>query len=147
MKIKQWQKLLEKNYWKDDQKLLFKTYLDTKEMKRRKQYYSQEIGIGDNYLCEIDTFDSYKYSTSLGAIPYCQRSEWGNWLITVPKFGQLTDDDIYKAIGYVLRQINSFWLWNIYLNKKHIPILKFHNYEKNSETLREFKGMGINDEN
>lgn len=147
MKIKEWKKLLEKYYWKDKQKLLLETGIDTKAQKKNNQYYSQEICYNGHYLCEIDTLDCYKHSTSLGAIPYCQRSDWGNWLITVPKFGQLTDKDIYKAIGYVLKQISSWHLWNIYLNGKHIPILIFHNYEKDSETLKEFKEMGINDDN
>lgn len=142
MKIKEWREFLGKNYWKDNQKLSLKTSNDSKEQKKNNQYYSQEIEIKEHILCEIDTFDCYKYSCKLGSIPYCQRSDWGNWLITVPTFEQLTDKDIHKAIGYVLKQISDWHLWNVYLNDKHIPILHFHNYERDGEILR-----GFNDEN
>lgn len=147
MKIKQWKKLIDKYYRKDKQKLLLETYVDTKEQKKHNVYYSQTIFYKDDCLCEIATFECYKHSSSLGSIPYCKRSEWGDWLITVPKFGQLTDKDIYKAIGHVLKQINKWWLWNIYLDNKHVSILKTHNYQRDSETLREFIELGINDEN
>ncbi len=147
MKIKQWKKFLEKYYRKDNQKLLLETWVDTKIQKKNKQYFSQDIAYKEHILCEIDTLDIYKYSSSLGSIPYCQRSEWGNWLITVPKFGELTDKDTYKAIEYILKQIDRWRMWNIHLNKKYISFSYFHDYERDSETLRELKELGINNEN
>lgn len=127
---------MSKNYWKDDQWLLFETWYDGKQMKKEKEYFSQEIFYKDYSLCTIKTWDILKYNESISYSPYCIKNHWGGYTITVPKFGQLTDYDIEKAIRYILRKMDLFGFFNMKLDGKRFKYYTRPIYQTDLETLR-----------
>ena len=134
MKTNKFKKYLEKKYWKENQRLKFKTRAN----KEKGNYYSQDIECGDYSFCEIQTFDCL-YQSAVGTTPYCYIASWGGYIITVPKFGELTDEDVEKAIAYCLSLINMFGIWNIELDGKLINGMIFHDYALESDYLRQWK--------
>ena len=132
----QLRKYIEKKYWKENQRLNFKTCVEKEEG----SYYSQEITIGDYYFCEIITLDCVDVS-ELGSIPYCIKCDWGEFLITVQKFGELTDEDVHKAIGYCLKQLDSYWLFNVCLDGEIIDARCRHLYTWGNDALRQWNEM------
>jgi len=136
MTNKQLVKYINKKYWKDGQRLNCETCYEKEEGHN----YSQEIKIGDYYLCEITTFDCLDVS-ELGSVPYCMSMPWGEFNITVQRFGELTDKDIHKAIGYCLKQLRTFWLFNVYLDGEHIDANCRHEYSWGTDALRNWNDM------
>ncbi|MCK9542948.1 MAG: hypothetical protein M0R03_13055 [Novosphingobium sp.] len=110
---------LKEKYYKDNQRLLLTLrYVDSKKYPR----YDQEVECGNITLLRIQTFNCL-YNYEPGYIPYCIRNYWDGYTVTVQKFGQLTNEEIHKAIGYVLHQYSKdtlFIPWNVYLDGKHI---------------------------
>lgn len=136
MNSKQMRKYMHDNYWKDDQKLLLETWYDVKDMKKRKSYFEQEINYKDYTFIHIQTWDMLRYTESIAHTPYCMKGEFCCYQITVPKFGQLTDDDIAKAIAHVLRQVKCYFVFNFYLDGNHIAHFSRNNYEMDTWMLR-----------
>jgi len=144
MNIKKFAKYIEKNYYNDDQKLLLEGWVDEKAQRESHCYFSQEVYYKDFGLCDIQTWDCVN-EERIAHTPYCERMTfWDGYIITVPKFGELTDEDIAKAIGYVLKCIeeesNSFFsIYNVYFDKVHIDWNRTKNYTLDSEMLRDQK--------
>ena len=98
----------------------------------------------DYSFCDIQTWDEIDEEI-IAHTPYCQRTTyWDGYMITVPKFGELTDEDISKAIGYVLRciereSISFFTLYNTYLDGVHIKVNWFDDYKYVEDMLRDKK--------
>ena len=99
MNYKKIRKYLEKKYWKDKQKLQLNFHYADEEGRPR---YTQCITCGDYFLCEIQTFNNL-YDSQLGHTPYYINEHDWEPMITVQKFGELTDEDIHLAIhrGYL----------------------------------------------
>ena len=129
-------KYINKNYLKDNQKLLLETWYDVKFMKKRKQYFSQEIVYKNYSLCKIQTWDILKYNENISYTPYCIKNEWGSYTVTVPKFGQLTEKDIEKAVRYVLKKFNLWSIFNIKLDGKNFKYSFYPEYKIDIENLR-----------
>jgi len=132
----QLRKYIEKKYWKENQRLNFKTRAE----KVKGNYYSQEITIGDYYFCDIITYDLLDVS-DLGSMPYCVTAPWGEFIVTVQKFGELTDEDVHQAIGYCLKQLNSYWLFNVCLDGDLIHPRHRHLYTWSTDALRQWNDM------
>jgi len=134
MKTNKFKKYLEKKYWKENQRLKLETRIEKEEG----SYTYQEINCDDYSFCEIQTFDCL-YPSEIGTVPYCYKSSWGEYIITVPKFGELTDQDIEKAIAYCLSLLNMFGVWNIELDGELINGRIFNDYTLDSNDLRQWK--------
>jgi len=129
-------KYMDKKYWKETQRLNLKTCIEKEEG----SYYSQEISIGDYYLCEIITFDCLDAS-DIGNVPYCMKASWGEFNITVQRFGELTDEDIHKAIGFCLKQLDHFGFWNVTLDGELIDARNWHLYTWSTDAIRMWNDM------
>jgi hypothetical protein len=132
MRIKELKEYLEEKYFKEGQKLQLTTSVEKEEGR----YFAQEIEVGDYDLCEIRTFDCLDCS-QVGHVPYCIKSPWGEYEVTVQRFGELTDGDVEKAIAYVLGLLGSWSIWNIYLDGKMIDRKLSHDYTYDSDFLRQ----------
>ena len=138
-------KYLRKNYYPAGQKLKLKGWVDAEAQLKEKVYFHQEVYYKDYYICDIQTWDCVPFD-EIAHTPYCMKCEWGGWCINVPKFGQLTDEDIAKAIGYTIRRLSEldddfFGFWNIYFEDKHIQTLYRNDWEWETETLRQMTIM------
>ena len=108
MTNKELKKHIEKLYWKNNQTLKCTAWCDEKYHKKDKSYFSQEIFVEDESYIIIQTWDCFiEDYNKISYTPYCKKTYWGGFLITVPKFGQLNDDDIANAIYYVLNETYS----------------------------------------
>ena len=134
MRNSQLLKYMEKKYWKENQSLDLKTEIE----KEDGRYYWQEISCGDYYLCEIQTYDSL-YPSEWGSTPYCFKPPWTGFLITVPKFGGLTDEDVHKAIAFCMSQLTRYGIWNVRLDGERIQGRLWNDYTLSAESLHEFK--------
>ena len=118
--LKKHKKRLEKLYWKNDQKLKFYTYTDLKWMRKHnpEALDCEDIMCGDYYCFFIQTL-SYVDKEYWANTPYIQTLD-GYIVITVKKFGALTDKDIAKAIKRYLKYVGCDWCFNKYWNGKLI---------------------------
>ena len=136
MNNKQMEKYICDNYWKDNQKVLLETWYDAKDMKKKNSYFEQELNYKDYTLINIQTWDMLKYTDSIAHTPYCIHGKFCIYQVTVPKFGQLTEKDIAKAVSYVLRQLECLPIFNIYLDGEPLPHVFMNDYEYDICMLR-----------
>lgn len=114
---------------------------DLDEIKRRakkKGLYKEEYY--GKYLFEIRTLDYFVGYDNLGNIPYFTYKD--GWPIyTVPKFGELTKEDIYKAIEHFIhKELKPFLIFNIYYEGKMVYTRTNYDLEKKMdiEELRSY---------
>jgi len=104
--------------------------------------YDQEVLFDDyNWFLEIRTYDMC-YFGERGYQPYYIKKD-GFHCITVPKFGELTKEDIAKAIFYVLNQIDAWLIFNVTYNEERVWHPKIKDYELDGAELisrREWNG-------
>ena len=145
MNNKQLKKYLEKHYWKNKQWLNLTAWIDEKYCKKRNNYFCQEVCCDDITFLEIRTWDYFSGDPNrIAYTPYCEKAEWTGYLITVPKYGELTDEDISKAIHYVFRHELKLWLlFNIKFEKRRMnhPPIQYYKYD--TETIRDYQNCGI----
>ena len=123
MKTQVLKELLEEGYWKDDQ------HLNLTWDNGGSVYYK------DKELFEIRTLESIKYEDCLGSVPYFIKRDNSWFDCTVQHFGELTKEDVIKAIGYFLNLLDCFLLFNVYLDNKQIAIFR-PDYQCDREHLR-----------
>jgi len=136
MNDKKLKEYLEKKYFEDDQNLKLEFWYDEKHMKKHNEYFSQEVYCGDYVLFFIQTYEILKYTKTIAHTPYCIKNELGYYNITVPKFGQLTDKDIEKAVAYVFKQLKLYLICNVSIKNKLINRYLKHSYQGNLNLLR-----------
>jgi len=91
-----------------------------------KQFYEQEIVLMEGehlgpFCFTIQTWSNLDNPQDTAHTPYCINSLEYGYYITVPKFGELTQDDITKAIHYWLhKELQVFLIFNVYYNGVHI---------------------------
>lgn len=93
-----------------DKGLWLKGMLDEVECKKYHEFDEQEITFSDNStFMYIRTYSSILESDKdiLGSIPYCVSEDI--FVITLPKFGELSREDIEKAILYVINKVLDIW--------------------------------------
>jgi len=132
MNNKEMKKYINNYYWANNQLLKLTSNFEAIEG----SYWEQIIFLKDNILCYIQTWDMLKYTEDIAHTPYCIKTEDG-WQITVPKFGDLTKEDIIKAIYYIVYQGKYGLIFNIELDKEPIYYNNLvHNYGFDISTLR-----------
>ena len=150
MNNKKLKKYLNKIYWKNKQHLKLKGWVDVEAQKLNEVYTSQEVYINNVTFIDIQTWSVFGYNYDLiSYTPYCEKAtEWTGYVITVPKFGQLTDEDIDKAITYTLHRINEdacddIWLmvWNIEFDGRRIEKKINNRYTLDSVEIREWNNL------
>ena len=110
--------MLENAYWGDNkQELHFYTYTDLKYLKKSKRfmYTFDDIFCNDYFCFTIQTLDCVEPEL-WGSTPYILSKD-SFVTITVHKFGNLTEDDIKKAIKKYLKYIDCFCI-NAFWNNK-----------------------------
>ena len=122
---KTFRKILDTHYFKNDQKLCLEGIYDEQYAKADHAFYDQEICLKNyGHICfYIQTWSSLENPQDIGHTPYCiNHLEYGGYIITVPKFGELTQEDITKAIRYWLHEAleGCLLIFNVYYNGVHI---------------------------
>jgi hypothetical protein len=157
MTNKEIEKYIETHYRLCNQNLLLHSRSEIEFSQQQNNWNYQEVECGEITLLEVRTWNDLKHNIyQIAYTPYCEKNNYGQFIITVPKFEQLTYDDVYKAINYVLfNQLDLFLVFNIYfesvhISQKDIPIFKssidnikedieFYNYKKFVNCLEEIK--------
>ena len=131
MTIDEIREFLEETYEKNLQNLSLEGWIDEKDGRELGNFTEQEIDInadGKHYypFIRIQTFSNLQHEDSdiVGSIPYCMKEE-STIKITVPKFGELSKEDIHKAIRYVIRELLSpALIFNVYYEGEQVCLAK-----------------------
>ena len=115
-------------YWaQNKQKLYFTSDINVKRLRKNRKYYNlDEIRCEDKHAFTIQTLDCVDKEL-WASTPYI-KTEGDFILITVKKFGYLTDEDIEKAIRRYLKYVD-FIAYNVFWRNKQIIPYEIKDYE------------------
>lgn len=118
-------KLINKIYWENNQSLHFKGWIDEHSCRQTRSFFEQEIYLhnpkndkDDRTLIMVRTYNAVPTS-QLGWQPYCYKDQYGWFIVTVPKWGELTRIDIGNALEYVVKEaLEAMLIFNLYYEGK-----------------------------
>lgn len=144
---------IDKLYWKNDQVLYLHNRYDEKDCRKKGTYFYDAVYVqgkkdGEYYtyhLFDIQTYSNLIGKIQLGSTPYFMVGKFGYLEVTIPKFGQLTDEDIFKAIEYYFDNAEFHFpllIFNIQYNNKQVWAphnFRFPLYRSSTENIESDK--------